>query len=131
MLNESAGTIETQVELLSPDEKRVVNVAGYHVGFVHVEALEGGVEVGARHDLLELVDLLEQEDAVALRFVVGLDDPCRVGILLELVEEDSVLICMQVALLGKVKVRGKKSICAPPQTSSLARKCSFFSSYFL
>lgn len=119
-------TVEAEVELFATNEERVVDIPRNDIGFVHVESLEGSVEIGPRHDLLELVDLLQQKDAISLRLVIRLDNPRRIGILLELIKEDSVLICMSLDLLGKVKVSGKKSICAPPQTSSFARKCSFF-----
>jgi hypothetical protein len=108
-------TVEAQVELFAADEKRVIDVSRNDVGFIHVEPFEGGVEVGAGNDLLELVDFLEQENAVALRLVVGLDYPGGVGVLLKLVQEDGVLVWIGGKLLGKVKVMGKKSMCAPPQ----------------
>lgn len=119
-------TVEAEVELFTADEERVVDIPRNDISFVHVEPLKGSIEISPRHDLLELVDLLQQKDAISLRLVIRLDNPGGIGVLLELIEEDGVLICMSRVLLGKVKVSGKKSICAPPQTSSFARKCSFF-----
>jgi hypothetical protein len=48
-----------------------------------------------------LVDLLEKEDAVALRLVVGLHDPGGVGVLLKLVKKDGVLVCLEEEYWGR------------------------------
>lgn len=106
-------TVETEIELFASDQKGIIDVAGDDIGFVHVKSLESCIEVGARDDLFKLVYLFEEEDAIALRFVVGLDDPSRVWIFLKLIQENSIFICLRGWVLGKVKVIGKKSMCTP------------------
>jgi hypothetical protein len=69
-----------------------------------------------------LIYFFEEEDAISLRFVVGFNYPCGIWIFLKFIEKDGVLIYMESAILGKVKVVGKNSmwIEGPPQTSSFA-----------
>jgi hypothetical protein len=69
-----------------------------------------------------LIYFFEEEDAISLRFVVGFHYPGSIWIFLKFIEEDGILICVESAILGKVKVVGKNSMWTegPPQTSSFA-----------
>jgi hypothetical protein len=57
-----------------------------------LKVFEGGVEVGTGDDFFELVDFFKQENALALGFIVGFDDPGGIGIFLELFKKYGVLI---------------------------------------
>lgn len=65
--------VDTEVELLSSYQQRILNVLADNVDLVHVEVLEGRVEVGSREDLFELVDFLEKEYAYVSE---GVPCPC-------------------------------------------------------
>lgn len=85
-------TVETQIEFFAANQEGIIDVARNHIGFVHVETLKCSIQVSARHNLLQLVDFFQQENAIALRFVVGFDDPGRIRVLLKLVQENGVFV---------------------------------------
>lgn len=114
-LDQMKVTVETEIKLFASNKKGIIDIARNDISFVHIESFESSVEIGSRDNLLELIDLFKEEDSVTLGFVVGLDDPGGIWVFLELIQEDGVLIFIDGEILGKVKVMGKKSMCAFPQ----------------
>eukprot|EP00981_Chlorochromonas_danica_P015428 scaffold12089_cov176-Ochromonas_danica.AAC.6 len=85
--------VEAQVELLAADEQRVLDVARDDVGLFQRQ--RGPLALGG--PLLDLRQLVDDEDALALGARGGLHDPDRVGTAPELLHEERVVRGQQVS----------------------------------
>ena len=106
--------VEPHVELLAAHEERIVDVAGDDVGLLHQVRVEHSLALP--RPLLQLGQLVDEEDARALRLPARLHDPGGVGVLAVLLHKHVVVrgqdegrgdeVQIQVATLGALLGQG-------------------------
>lgn len=94
--------VHSQVKFLAADKEGSVDVLWDNIGFTQVDLVFGKWRVV--RPLFDLGELIDEEDALALRTGVGLHDPCLLRLPSELLHENCIVTWQHVGLWDNVHV---------------------------